>query len=328
MLERRLDKVLCAIVITAACGACAKEETQPPPVSVTSANANAANESGAQTFRFAPPDGTQFIRKDRSRQERVIAGSSLRSVEEEALDWKVEVHRKGEQVLVDQRLDGVSLKEDGNVLVEGKAARGIDAELVIDRNGKLVDVKGLDETAARLKELASPQMKDAVEQVFTKKHLYDSIATRYAEQFGDTIGHPSAPGSTWTIKNPAGSFVASKKVTVERNEPCGLASCARLRVDYEIDPRVMSDGAVALVKARVKAAGGDPARVSLKRASYGASGSMLIEPATMLSHGATLRETGSVTLAAPDGGEVTVQINGTTDAIYDYLPPRVASVVP
>jgi VCBS repeat-containing protein len=73
-----------------------------------------------------------------------------------------------------------------------------------------------------------------------------------------------------------------------------------------------------MVKSRVIAAGGDPSKVTVKQATYGMTGSMLVEPATMLSHGAALAEGGTVTVADPEQRQLTVEIKGTTEIAYSY----------
>jgi len=112
------------------------------------------------------------------------------------------------------------------------------------------------------------------------------------------------------------------------HEVCGTATCARLRVDVKVDPRVLTDNAVALVKSHFAAVGRDPSKVSVRRASYGMSGAMLVEPATMLSHGASLAEVGTVTVAGPAQEELTVELKGTTELAYDDEPPPVATQPP
>jgi hypothetical protein len=311
-----------AVAVTAWLGAtsaaCSKHPGTPEPPTVTSAAAT-------QTFRFAPPDGTRFVRHDRRKEERAIVGTPLRAVDEDELQWKVEIDRKGDRYHVKQDLVHIALKRDGAVLAEGNVKKGISAELVIDRNGNLMEVRGLEKTAERLRKLAAPGMEATVERSLTPEYLSDVIANRYRVLFGETVGRPATPGASWTVTNPPGSFVASRKVTVEQYESCGAATCARLRVDFNVDARVMAANAVSLVKERVQSLGGDPSKVTLRSAKYGMSGEMSIEPATMLSHGATLAETGSVTVVDPKQEELTVEVNGTTEITYDYERPSVAT---
>lgn len=315
----RLGLVVTA-VLGATSGACSKEPSQPPAESPALTSA-----ATPMMFRFAPPDGTQFTRTDRRKDEFAIVGAPLRRVDEEELQWKVAMKRKGDQTHVKQDLVHVTIKRDGKVLAEGKVEEGISAELVLDRDGNLMEVKGLDKTAARLRELASPGMEQQVEQTFTPQYLSDLVANRYRVLFGETIGRSAAPGSSWTVTNPPGSFVASRKVTVDRHEQCGNATCAHLRVDFKVDPRVMSETAIALVKTRVQEGGGDPSKVKVKSASYGMSGSMLTEPATMLSHGASLAKVGTVTVATA-AQEMTVEVKGMMEISYAYGPAPVAAL--
>lgn len=325
MMVRKLNRVAwlglaVTAVLGATSGACSKEPAGAPPESPALTSA-----PQAQTFRFAPPDGTQFVRTDRRRQEAALVGVPLRRVEEQELQWKVGIDRKGEQYIVKQDLVNASFKRDGQVLAEGRVPEGtITAELVLDRDGNLMEVRGLEKTASTLRSLAAPGMEAEASQTFTPQYLGDIVATRYRVLFGETIGRQAAPGSSWTVTNPPGSFVASRKVTVERHEMCGSATCARLRVDFKVDPRVMADTAVSLVKSRVQALGGDPSQVNVRSASYAMSGAMLVEPATMLSHGASLAEQGTVAVAGP-AQDFNVELKGMTEVMYSYGPTPVAT---
>lgn len=320
MIQRHLSQVArTGIVIGAVlggAGACSKEPQRAPAQSPTITSGAPAQPQ--QTFQFAPPDGTKFTRTDRHRQERSITGTAINRVDEDELQWKVAVEKKGDQYRVKQDLAHLTMRQDGKVLADGDVKEGIRAELVIDRNGNLMEVKGLEGTAARLKELAAPGMETQVEQTLTPQYLATLVSNRYRVLFGETIGRPAKPGSSWTVTNAPGSFVTSRKVTVERQEMCGTVTCARLRVDFKVDPKTLSDTAVSLVQSRVQAGGGDMSKVTVKSASYGMSGTMLVEPSTMLSHGASLSEIGSVTVAGTSGQQMTVAVKGTTDITYDY----------
>jgi len=323
MSVRHLNRLACFITVTAGFGgplaACSKEEA--PPASPASVEETA-------TFRFAPPDGTEYVRTDRRSEEIAIVGVPLRRAEEEELRWKIGVDQDGKKYSVQQDLVYISYARDGQTFAQGKVDEGISAELVLDDSGNLKEVKGLDKTADTLRKLIMPGHEAEAEQMITPESLEYLVASRYKVLFGDTIGRPAEPGSTWTIKSPPGSFIASRTVKVTRHEACGNTTCALLHVAFELDPQVVTDRAMKLVRSRVVAAGGDPARVNMRRATYGMSGSMLIEPATMLSHGASLVESGTVTVADATEQEISVEIKGTTEISYAYSEESAAAEPP
>src|SRR5262245_32919340 len=97
--ERHLERFAWCIAVTAGlCGAataCSKEESPA---------ASPASVSHAQVFRFAPPDGTEFVRTDRKTEEVAIVGQPLRRVDNEELRWRVRVGRKGDEYRIKQDL--------------------------------------------------------------------------------------------------------------------------------------------------------------------------------------------------------------------------------
>jgi hypothetical protein len=318
MRVRHLYRFAWFVAAAAGLGGCSKEEA--PPASAASV--------GKETFRFAPPDGTEYVRVDKRTEEVAIVGMPLRRIEEEELKWRVGIEKSGDQYNVKQDLVYLTYTRDGQTVAKGDVQEGISAELAIDKNGNLTDVKGLDKTAERLRSLIAPGKEAEAEQVITPAALAYLVSSRYKVLFGDTIGRDARPGSTWTIKSPPGSFISSRTVKVIHHEPCGEATCALMHVDFELDPQVVTDRAMRMVASRVVAAGGNPARITLQNASYGMSGSMLIEPATMLSHGASLAEAGIVKVADPEKNELTVEIKGKTEISYSYMGAAAARPAP
>ena len=314
MCERHMNRAVWFIAVAAGLGgsslACSKDEPAP---------ASAASVGQTQIFRFAPPNGTEFTRADRRTQEIAIVGAPLRRIDNEELTWHIRVDRAGEEYHVKQDLVYISLARNGQTLAAGKVPEGISATLLIDKEGNLKGIKGLEQTAEILRSLVTPGKEK--EQVITRDSLANVIAARYKILFGDTIGRPATPGSSWTIGTTPGSFIVSRTVTVTGHESCGGATCARLQVEFKLDPRVLADTAVSMVKSSVKEAGEDSSKVNVRGATYGMSGWMLVEPETMLSHGASLTEGGTVTMASPEK-VVTVEIKGTTEISYSYVSAR------
>ncbi|HVW26523.1 MAG TPA: hypothetical protein VHC69_14240 [Polyangiaceae bacterium] len=310
---RPVNRVAWLVAMIAGLGgsstACSKEPSAASPASAA---------QNTQTFRFAPPDGTNFVRTDKRRREMGIVGAPLRRVDDEELTWHIAVEQHGDQYHVKQDLVHISDKRDGRIVAEGRPPEGISAELVIDHDGNLLEVRGLDKAAQVLRSLVAPGEEADAAPLITPDFLSDVVAMRYRVLFGETIGKGATPGSTWTITNPPGSVIASRTVTVMGDEACDGTTCARLHVDFNLDPREVAGAASDMLKARVSAAGGDASKVNVKTASYGMKGSMLVEPATMLNHGAQLDEGGTVTLTDPDGQSVTVEVKGTTELTYSY----------
>jgi hypothetical protein len=83
---------------------------------------------------------------------------------------------------------------------------------------------------------------------------------------------------------------------------------------------MFSDAAVSAVRSGVSAA--DKSKVTVRNANYRMSGFMLVEPATMLSHGASLTEGGTVTVVDAAQKVATVELKGTTDISYSYNGAR------
>ncbi len=301
-----------AIGLGLSLGACTMPEKGPSTGSA---------EMQPDTFTFAPPDGTRGVRTEHRRYEVALIGTPLRNLEEEELKWNVEAHKSGEGYTVHQELAHVMMKQDGETMVDCDVKPGaIAADLIIDKAGNLVDVKGLEGTSKTLQSLASPEAKKAAARVFASQSLKALVASRYEETMGDIIGRPTKVGSSWTTQGRPGAAVLSRTVTVQSMEPCGGVTCARLSGSYKLDPKTMIKLASEVVKDYARWSNTAATKLDVQAAMYSMDGTLLTEPATMLNHEASLDESGKVFFAGPQR-QMEIDLTGKTDITVDYAKP-------
>jgi hypothetical protein len=294
-------------------GACTMGEGQ---------GAKGAAELQPADFKFGPPDGMRGVRTERRRYEVAIVGTPLRNLEEEELTWNIGSKIQGDQYLVDQELAHVTLKHDGATVLDKDVEPGkVMAQLVIDKAGNLVDVKGLEETSKTRESLVGPNRKTAAERVFSTENLTALVANRYDETVGDVIGRPAKVGATWTTEGRPGSAVQSRTVSVQSIEPCGGATCARLQATYKMAPAAMISLANEVTRDYARWAGQAPSKIKAETAIYSMSGTLLTEPATMMNHEAALDESGKVFFAGPKQQMVEIDLTGKTEMSFDYTKP-------
>jgi hypothetical protein len=283
---------------------------------VTSAQASAGKQ-----FTFNPPPA-DFVRTEKRDFALGIVGTPLSRREERELKWKVGVAPSSDGYLMKQQLTHILMKRNGETLIDADVPEGaISADLVIDKAGNLKDVRGLKDTSKTL--TAIKEWKKPMDPLETRsvspEALKVLIAQRYDALTGNLIGHPAEPGSTWTVPGRPMSRIASTTITVQHIEPCSGASCAKLNEDMKLDTEVVRAQADDLIKRRVKDFGGDTSKIETKNAMYSMSGTLLVEPATMLNHDANLEESGTISLRAGNH-DIEVSVAGRTDVTYDYSP--------
>ena len=122
----------------------------------------------------------------------------------------------------------------------------------------------------------------------------------------DAVGHPTAPGSTWTVADtdPA---VKRKSMTVDRLEPCGTARCARVTAQYDVDPQAAARQALREAAEFLAANGVNPADAEVLEASLDYRDELLLEPNTLVDHGATFSQIARVTFSGPRGQRIPVE---------------------
>ena len=297
-----------------------------------SLGARGAAEMQGDSFTFAPPDGTRGVRTERRRYEIALVGTPLRDLEEDELTWSVAAHRAGDNTTIDQELTHVTLKHDGETLIDRDIDPGaVKAQLIVDRAGNLVDVRGLEGASKTLRSLVAggpggASTREAGRDLSTED-LEGLVAERYDETVGDVIGHPNKVGSSWTTQGEPGSPVVSRTVSVQSVEPCGGATCARLHATYKLDPHSLVTLAGEVVRDYAKWAGQSPAKMSVQAAMYSMEGALLTEPATMVNHHASLDASGKVLFAGPKR-PMEIDLTGKTEIAFDYVRPVTSGLAP
>lgn len=289
----------------------------PPPAQPPAAPAK---------FTLAPPVGTSFVRTEKRSFQSSLVGTPIARRDEQVLRWQVDVGVSGDRYLISQKLTHLTMKHnDATVIDADVTGDAVSAQLLVDRGGHLVDVRGLDKTSKTLRALAGPGAKlDKVQEyALSPAGLKELVTMRYNVLTGDIAGRPATPAASWTVKGSPKAPVISKTLTVERIEPCGNTQCARIRADIDLDAVAVFNIADDLVKRRMREIGGDASKTQVQSSTYSMAGAFLIEPATMLSHGATLAENGRFVVAVGKQN-LEVTLTGSTEYTYDYGKPSVA----
>jgi len=305
------SSVLGLLVGTAACSSSDEGETTH----------SGSTEMQPNSFTFAPPDGTRGVRTEHRRYEASLVGSPLRNLEEEELRWNVEWKHSGDQFIVSQELAHVTLKHDEETLVDKDIKPGaVVAQLIIDKAGNLVDVRGLEGATKPLASLLAPRVRPQAERDLSPQTLKALVATHYEQTLGDVVGRPTKTGTSWTMQGRPGGSVISRTVTVEKTAPCGSLMCTSLQAIYKLNPSTMLTVANEMVGEYEHLVGKAPSKIDVQTAMYSMQGSLVTEPATMVNHEATLDETGKV-LFEESKKPMEIDLQGKTEMTFEYAKP-------
>jgi hypothetical protein len=307
-----------AVALAVGAAACSMADEQD------SARSGSA-EMQPDVFTFAPPDGARGVRIEHRRYEASLVGTPLRNLEDDELRWNLESKRTGDGFTVHQELAHVTMKHDGETVVDKDVKPGaVAADLIIDKAGNLVDVHGLEGASKGVQSLLAPDAPPTEERAFSTQSLRALIATRYEQTLGDVVGRPTKTGTSWTTQGRPGGPVISRTVTVEKTQPCGPMMCAELQAVYKLNPRALLTAADDLVSDYARLDGRAPSKMKVQAAMYSMQGTLLTETATMISHGASLDETGKVLFEGPKG-PMEIDLSGKTE-ISLQPAPRVSSL--
>src|SRR5262249_24278430 len=173
---------------------------------------------------------------------------------------------------------------------------------------RVVEVRGAESAAQLLSSLVRPaSTPDSSEQMFTIEVVKEIAVARFEMQVRDVVGHPTAPGSSWNV-DPDDPAVKKKTVTVEKLEPCGTATCARVTTQYDVRSkeaarRAMGAGALFLARNGV-----NPAQAEVLDAPLDYQDQLLIEPATIIDHSGSFTQKAKVTFVGASGQPIPVEL--------------------
>jgi hypothetical protein len=271
-------------------------------------------------FSFPPPAETHYVWTARRTFDAAIVGTTLADHDVSQLQWNVSTRpTPGDTTTIEKRLVRATVMHNGRSVIDG--APGVGIELVVDAGGNIQDVSGLDEASRTLRALAAPGMQAWADGMFSPQSLRTLIVSRHDLFVGDVIGRPTAPGTTWLVTHRPGSAALLRRYTVEGNQACDGTMCSRLRVHIDLDPRVYDEVAQRLVAGYVRSQGLDASKLSTRSTMASTMrGTQLVQPATMQTYGATMRDAARIEVAAP-GRNYEVDVRGTTQDAFQYGPP-------
>jgi hypothetical protein len=288
-------------------------------VLATAACATAPAQKGPATFTYAPPPGTKYVRTVKLVSEISLPGTAFRQLDEREFVWNIAIDREGDSTLVKQQLQRLVVRINGADVLDGERGPGADVsvDLVVDRSAQVTDVRGAEKAAQLLAALARPGAREVAQSMFTPELVKDIAVARFDMVVRDIVGRPTAPGSSWTVPDtdPA---VRSKTLTVDRTEPCGATSCARVSAEYAVNPRAGARRALQSAATFLVRNGVDPRSTEVADATLQYRDELLLETATMVDHGATFSETARVVFAGQGGQPIPVEFKAKLEQSSEF----------
>jgi len=136
-------------------------------------------------------------------------------------------------------------------------------------------VRGAEDAARLLNGLVRPVSGgDPGDQMFTLDAVKEIAVARFEMVVRDVVGHPTAPGSNWDVE-PDDPAVQKKTLAVDKLEPCGAATCARVSTQYDYKDEIVVEPSTLIdhfgtfsqtAKVRFVGASGQPIPVEFRTA--------------------------------------------------------------
>ncbi len=282
------------------------------------AKAPAAAEAG--TFRYAPRIGSKFRHVMTRVQEVTIVGTPLRQVEEWKLTWDVALSAEQDAVLMHATLAALELSVNGAVVLRGDevTARQAFVEVLLDSTGRVIDVRRTQTLTDAIVSVARPEAAEVVRASFNPEGLRYHFANLVAERSADLLGRPATVGSSWEIDAaPDAPGAATRTLRVTAAEACGAFSCVKVARETRVAPEIVWESAKWNVTSYVASQGGDPALVKLENADIELVDEMVVEPGTLQFHGATFKQSATITVQTPSG-QLTVKSSLERASTYEF----------
>src|SRR4029453_7578783 len=109
---------------------------------------------------------------------------------------------------------------------KGGPGNNVSVPLLGSPEPRVVEVRGAERAAEVLSGMAAPGVDRASAPRLGTQQVKEIAMVRFGVVGRDVVGHPTAPGSTWTVAD-TDPTVKRKSMTVDRLEPLGAARGAR-----------------------------------------------------------------------------------------------------
>lgn len=299
-----------------ACGK--KPEPAPPPT---------PQQQLAGTFTFEPRLGTAFRHTLKRVDSFEIVGTPLKETEESELVVSMTITPENNLYRYTLRPLSLGIQVNGAPVFDTPGGRvdlsASKAEVALTINGEAVvtSIQGAESLTKALSDLAVPERRPAVAQMFAPEAIQQLIVERVVERTADLIGNHSNLGNSWGAapRSPAGYDPVAKQLEVVREADCAAPRCVVVSRTYQIDQNLIWQGAEARVKQFVTSQGGDPAAVRLVKADLKLEDELVVDPRTLEFHGARFQQSATITAQGPQGN-LTIQKSSVRTSTYDYGP--------
>ncbi len=297
--------VLPIMLLMASCGG----ETPP-----------AAAPPAPNVFTFAPSVGKIYRQTLTRHDEVAVVGAPLRQAEDLEMQWEMRIERESNLYRLHADLVSLKLSRNGATVLAGQeiASAKPFIDILIDPDGKLVDVRRADTVTEAIAGVVAPEQRDAARAFFAPDVLRQQFIALAQERSRDLLGQNADVGATWTGEGPPETAGAARRVlSVENAEPCGSGTCVRVRRETRVDRDLVWSAARARVEDFVKARGGDPSKVSLVNADVTLEDHFLVNPRTLEFEHITYKQKAELTVATAEG-QLSVAFSTDREATFRY----------
>jgi len=299
-----------ALAIGLCLGGCAASKKVP------ATDGQASAQEGV--FALDPEAKASFERVTTFRSEISVPGTDFKQAEERIITVAAKASQENGNIRLEHQYKNLTLRLSG--VVNGEVSGEIDGVTlvgIISPKGELLQVEGLDTLQAALTELAGPEQAELAKQMFTAENLKLYFLGRYDTMVSDLLGHPTTPGSSWQVELGGDPLVTRRNLKVEREEPCGAASCRRVTADYGINADAVSAMAHALFSAVAVSDTGEVTPIDVVSSEFRIQDSVLVEPDTLHYHDASFVEEGRAKLSV-GGQPQDIVIRRSRTMAYNY----------
>jgi len=274
-------------------------------------------------FRFSPPTRTVRVETTRTTQLLEVAGQVAPARETESVA-RVEIVRMPNGCrLLSKLVSGTS--QGGNSAVGQAlldALKGVTVTYVIDLQGHVQSVEGLEAAAARVRRSVPAEMEPTLARSFAPGALLQAQKADWDRAVGDLVGRPASVGAVWVSRQqygaPDGSLVdvhAATKVVgrVKMQEH----DCLRLANTFSSNPedlRSFLGASAEALLADLKPLGGS-ARIA-------GDSQYITDPATLIWYQATSKLKMETTVEIPGRGPAPAVITWIKQYRTKPVPPK------
>lgn len=257
-------------------------------------------------FKFELRDGLKYTERQRTVRNATVEGSTESQSRETDITTQYTVKKVQAGYDIVARTLSASMKRNGKSVVDPitGALSASEITMSVSDKGEFLRLKDADKLIAELMQAVPADVRPAMQKLLTVETLTARTANDWNARVPRFLNMTGEIGDAWTSTDSAplltgGQATFFTVTTLDRFIPCAAAQCVLIKMEYNTDPKALSESFGEGVGRLLKEAGAKD--IGLSDVKIIGSGEFVVDPNTGMLHSEKFERNMDMTITGKEG---------------------------